>query len=82
MKDKKIKIYAIVVTIFFILATIAFGMVFFRENYPQRIAVRMGWIDNDENREINYAVRGWNNTFLVIVSLHKVILESISLKKR
>lgn len=62
MKDKKIKIYAIVVTIFFILATIAFGMVFFRENYPQRIAVRMGWIDNDENREINYAVRGWNNT--------------------
>ena len=61
MKNRKLRIYATIITIMFILASVAFSLVFFRENYPYRIAVRMGWADGD-NYQINHAVRGWNNT--------------------
>lgn len=64
MKNKRIKVYAFIVTILFVLSTIAFGIVFFRENYPRRIAVKMGWADNYKNKAVDYAVIGWNNTLL------------------
>jgi lysophospholipase L1-like esterase len=64
MKNKKTKFYVVIVTILFVLSTTAFAIVFFRENYPHRIAVKMGWADKDKNKAINYAVIGWNNTLL------------------
>lgn len=58
---RNLKIYTIFISIMFVLMSAAFTVIFIRENYPERIAVRMGWTDGKE-RKIDYAIKGWNNT--------------------
>jgi len=61
MENRSYKIYSIIITAIFILTLSAFVVLFCRENYPERIAIRMGLLEGNE-RKINYAVMGWNNT--------------------
>lgn len=59
-KNKGIKIYAIIVSIAFVLATAAFLVLFFHGNYDTKILVKLGL--KEQTAETNWAVVGWNNT--------------------
>lgn len=57
-----LKIYAICVSIICLLAVIAFGLVFHRAGYDQKLLVKLGLAEPEI--PTNFAVHGWNNTLM------------------
>lgn len=63
MKKKPfLKIYAVCITVLFLLASLAFLLVFHRAGYDNKLLVRFGLAEPEHQQ--NLAVFGWNNTLM------------------